>query len=49
MIRLAHSHAWQKEYISKSLRLLNAESSCQEMYAESDFKGNKRHLFSTFL
>lgn len=49
MLRLAHPNAWQKEYISKSLRMLNAEPNCQEMYVESDFKGSKRHLFSTSL
>lgn len=43
MLKLAHLNAWQKEYISKILRLLTAESNCQEMYVDLDFKGNKRH------
>lgn len=46
MLKLAHLYAWPKACISKSWRMLSAESNYQEkMCVESDFQRSEKFIF----
>lgn len=48
MLRLAHP-IWMAKGILVGAGKCSMQSTCQEIYVESECKENERHLFSSFL